>query len=187
MLKLFLNAAIYTIIIFVGLPVMIFFGFIIILIVPSSITAPQTEQEEISEVIDIDVSSGIVEYHYDSHGGFHGDGLEFTTLSFVDDSILEQIKINENWKELPLTDNLRKAVYGNSNDPDDLSALINEGNSSHEFFPQITNGYYYFYDKHKQSVNPYDDSDLFNRYSWNFVIIIYDLDTNMLHYAEFDT
>ena len=185
MLKLFLNAAIYTIIIFIGLPVMIFFGFIIILINPLSMNTPQTEQEEISEVINIDVTSGIVEYHYDSHGGFHGDGLEFITLSFLDNSILEQIKINENWKELPLTENVKKAVYGNSNDPDDCSALIKEGNSSNEFFPQITNGYYYFYDK--QSVDPYDDSDLFNRYSWNFIIIIYDLDTNMLHYAEFDT
>jgi hypothetical protein len=51
---------------------------------------------------------------------------------------------NEHWLELPLSENLQTFLY----QPYDDTLTI----------PEIKNGYYYFYDKHSDSKDPYDDS-----------------------------
>ena len=53
--------------------------------------------------------------------------------------------------------------------------------------PQIENGYYNFYDRASKNKNNNDDSKLFDRYSFNFSLAIYDADTDRLYYFEFDT
>ena len=53
--------------------------------------------------------------------------------------------------------------------------------------PSIDNGYYMFEDRHSESKDSRDDSELFDRYSFNFSIAIYDCDTDKLYYFEFDT
>ena len=39
----------------------------------------------------------------------------------------------------------------------------------------------------KQYMRKYSDLSLFDRYSFNFTIVMYDLDTDILYYYEFDT
>ena len=53
--------------------------------------------------------------------------------------------------------------------------------------PQIENGYYYFYDRHDEATDPYDDSEFLARFSFNFTLAIYDSDTNTLYLCEYDT
>ena len=53
--------------------------------------------------------------------------------------------------------------------------------------PAIYNGYYMFEDRHSESKDSRDDSELFDRYSYNFSIAIYDCDTDKMYYFEFDT
>ncbi|MBQ1496467.1 MAG: hypothetical protein IIZ40_03900 [Bacilli bacterium] len=106
----------------------------------------------------------------DTHSGFHNDGYKYVELSCSDKSkeILKEIK---KWNKLPLTSNLNDIVYlSNSISTFDL--------------PDIKNGYYYFYDKQIGSRN---ETNIENKKSYNFYLVLYDIDTNKLYYIELDT
>ena len=53
--------------------------------------------------------------------------------------------------------------------------------------PKIKNGYFMFEDRHYKSKDSKDDTELFDRYSFNFSIAIYDCDTDIMYYFEYDT
>ena len=120
----------------------------------------------------IDVSKGKVISENDTHG-FHGDGMYFSEIKFSDDFTVSQIKENEYWQKMPLSKNLNEFIY----EPLDGGIKI----------PKVTNGYYYFYDRHSESSNPYDDTELLNRGSYNFTVMIYDCDTDTLYVCREDT
>lgn len=109
----------------------------------------------------------------DTHGGFHGDGTYYLILDCSEnrEKALEYVA---NWKKFPLTENLNRMVYEHG--------LAKEAN-----IPEITNGYYYFCDRHSESVDSRDDTNLFQRSSYNFSLAIYDSDIDRLYYVEFDT
>ena len=48
-------------------------------------------------------------------------------------------------------------------------------------------GYCYLYDRHSDSTDPYDDSRLHQRYSWNFTAAVYDSGRGRLYFYRFDT
>ncbi len=114
----------------------------------------------------------------DTHGGFHGDGTYYLILDCSKDKekALELIK---EWKAFPLSENLETILYGSET----YGSLLAEETN----FPKITNGYYYFNDRHPKSTNPGDDTDLLKRVSYNFTLAIYDSDTDRMYYVEFDT
>ena len=53
--------------------------------------------------------------------------------------------------------------------------------------PVIDEGYYFFYDRHDQAKDRYDDSDLFGRPSFNFTFAVYDTKENKLYICKFNT
>ena len=112
------------------------------------------------------VSEFVVVDESDSHGGFHGDGDYYLILDCSENA--EQAKeLIDGWKPLPLTENLQQVM--------DMTCSGME------------NGVYKFIDRHPDAIDASDDTDLFDRYSYNFSIAVYDLDTDMLYYFEFDT
>lgn len=114
----------------------------------------------------------------DTHGGFHGDGTYSLALdcSLNKEVAMQMIK---SWNAFPLSENLQTILYGS----DAHSSLLAEETN----IPEITNGYYYFCDRHSESRDASDDTDLFHRYSYNFTLMLYDSDTDRLYYVEFDT
>lgn len=118
----------------------------------------------------------------DTHGGFHGDGAYYLILdcSGKTEQAAELIK---DWSPLPLTENLQLIMHGG--EKNGVSYGYNLAEEAH--WPIITNGVYKFVDRHSEAVDQSDDTNLFNRYSYNFSIAAYDLDTNTLYYFEFDT
>ena len=111
----------------------------------------------------------------DSHGGFLGDGAYYLILDCSENREQAKELIND-WKPLPLTENLQYAMYGGG---------YKFAEEAH--WPVINNGVYKFVDRHSEAVDPSDDTALFSRYSFNFSIAVYDLDTNTLYYYELDT
>ena len=110
----------------------------------------------------------------DTHGSFLGDGSYYLILD-CSDNPEAALKIVADWKQLPLSWNLKRIMYGSHN-------LSEEAH-----MPKIENGYYYFEDRHSKATDPSDDSDLFGRGSYNFSLAVYDADTHRLYYFEFDT
>lgn len=126
-------------------------------------------KNNILKKIEIESANCKIEKDIDTHGGFHGDGDHFAKIKCSD---LNYKELANNWKKLPLSDELNyvmKNVYEKYS------------------IPHITSGYYYFLDRHSESKNKYDDTDLNNRTSWNFTLALMDIDTNIIYYDELDT
>ena len=143
-------------------------------------------RDNITEALEVDVTGGVEVYYENDHGGWLGDGLTFGIVEFPDDSLVSSLQSNFGWNELPLSENLEIALYGRAGE---YSALIrNDGEEA--LFPKVENGYYYFLNRCSNGLGPggrYDDSILFDNYSFNFTAAIYDTDTNTLYYTLFDT
>lgn len=158
---------------------------LLIVILLSACQIGNSWKDKISDTLGIDVREGSVITEYDSHGGFHGDGMTFVTVSFSDDTVLAQISESGDWKPLPLTETLTAVVYGISTDNSRIGPYLEQ--SEETVIPEIQNGYYWFLDRHSQSTDSRDDTDVISRGSQNFTLSIYDADTGMLYYVEFDT
>ena len=74
--------------------------------------ANQFSMANMSQTLQVALAQGIMIENIDTHGGFHGDGQSLTIWKFDDNSILEQILTDPDWKELPMTDNLEALLYG---------------------------------------------------------------------------
>lgn len=143
-------------------------------------------QEDVSENIEIDVSKGTVLTESDSHGGFHGDGMAMMQFAFDDDNALAEIEKNDHWNSMPLSKNVTALVYGIDEDTSSIGPYLTDEKGS-TIIPEIQNGYYYFYDRHSESNDPYSDENILGRASFNFTLALYDADNNVLYYVEFDT
>lgn len=118
----------------------------------------------------------------DTHGGFHGDG-SYRLILDCSGNKQEALEIVSGWTPLPLSENLALILYGGFKDGMWYGYhLAEEAN-----IPPIKNGYYIFMDRHSDSVDRADDSELFDRTSFNFSFAIYDSDTDIMYYFEFDT
>ena len=146
-----------------------------------------TDAQKISRRLGMSVESGVVETYTSDHSSFNGDGETYAKVTFEDESFCGLIVQSGNWLNLPLTQTLSVAVYGGTL-PNGMSwsSLIEDDNDQ-PLIPQIDEGYYYFKDRSRQSENEKDDSQIFERYSFNFTIAIYDLVNRTLYFFEIDT
>ena len=116
----------------------------------------------------------------DSHGGFHGDGdtlVIFQTSGF---------QPGEDWQEFPLPDSLSIALWGGMAGDMQWGSLLTD-ETGEPLMPEVENGHYYFRDRHSESTDPEDPSDLLSRSSFNFTLAVYDGDSETVYYFEKDT
>lgn len=124
---------------------------------------PKKSTREISNTLGVDLSSGIISQSVDSHG----DGNTYLEMTFSDtegESIIETIKMNEDWNTLPLTDNLNIALYGKETPTGSYGPYVTSDDGKPVFLI-VENGYYFFLDRHSKSVDMKDDTELHNRHS----------------------
>lgn len=122
----------------------------------------------IGRALGLDLSAGTLLRIEDSHGGFHGDGLTRAEIEL--DGLSERLADAPGWRVLPMSQNAARAV----------GVFGAEGAAAKE-------GWYYLYDRHSESSDPYDDTDLCSRASWNFTAAIYDSRQGRLYFYKFDT
>jgi len=75
-----------------------------------------------------------------------------------------------------------KAVYGDEK----YESLVDIDENISQI-PEMSSGYYYFKDRHSESKDSSDDTYLFSRSSFNFDIILYDIDEHILYIFQLDT
>ena len=124
----------------------------------------------------------IVTEEVNTHGGFLGDGTYYLVLDCSQNKEKALANLN-GWTDLPLSENLNLIMYGG--EKDGTKYVYNIAEEVH--MPNVENGYYYFYDRHSESKDMSDDSELFDRYSFNFTIAVYDSDRDKMYYIEYDT
>ena len=130
--------------------------------------------EWVTEKSGVDLCSGELVFDKDEHG-FHGDGSSLSIYQYAEGTIEEYMEESHTWKKLPYTDNINNLL---KNSIDDNCA---------ECIPNIMEGYYFFYDRHEGRLNPYDDSDLWEEYSLDCTVTIYDTSTKKLYVYTKDT
>ena len=135
--------------------------------------------KSISKILGVDISGGTLVLSLDNHGGFLGDGTTFIKIKFTDNICIQQIQKSNVWHTLPFTENLMAFL-------DSASFLLSD-DAGNPRIPTIENGYYCFFDRHPESKNSRDDSELMHRYSYNITLALYDADANILYYLEIDT
>lgn len=143
---------------------------------------------EMSRYLEIDLSAGRIISQEDTHGGFHGDGDTFIIVEFEGadrEQIEEEIAAAPHWNLLPMIGNTAKAAYGKTYGVVTHIGGVARKRDGELFFPDVSRGYYCFYDR--QSADPHDDTELFGRYSWNFILALYDSETGLLYYFKIDT
>lgn len=155
-------------------------GVLLIAVLFSSCRLPLSRNNK--SVMGFDPSAFSVVEERDTHGGFLGDGDYYLILDCSSNAD-EARKIIEDWKPLPLSENLQLIMYGGEKNGVQYGYDL----AQNAQWPRIEHGCYQFADRHSESKNPDDDSELFDRYSFNFEIAIYDLDSDYLYYYRFDT
>lgn len=153
--------------------------------------ASPSPQETVSQALGLDASTGEVITDSDTHGGFHGDGLEYIVLSFSNDTFLKAVENNSLWRSLPLNDNLTALVYGLTYEEEEgfwvsTGPYLSDGNGE-PLIPEVQTGYVFFEDRHSQSTDPQDDSQVLGRGSFNFTLALYDSDAQTLYFCQLDT
>lgn len=138
--------------------------------------------DDISLMLGADVSSAKVISEGDNHGGFHGDGERYIEFEFEDDSFENTIKVDHTWQTLPVKEDAITALLYGLETPE-----ITFGPYLRNDMPEVENGYYFFYDRHSESKDPFDSSEVLERSSLNFTVAVYDAETDKLYYAENDT
>lgn len=135
--------------------------------------------EEYKEITGIDFSDYKPLSVYDTHGGFHGDGLKCEIYDCSKTDIENTIKSSHVWKQLPFSTNVETLLYETIGD--------NKSDGGNAIVPEIKNGFYTFYDRHDEAENPRDDTKIFDRGSFNLSLAVFDADNQTLYYLELDT
>ena len=143
-------------------------------------------RDEISAITGIDVSGKATVTYTNNHGGFLGDGATVITMTFLETSLTDQIQKSEHWHALPMSTNVSVVLYGGTAENGAEWSSVVKDLSEFEM-PEITNGYWFFKDRHPDKTDEYDDSNIFSRSSFNFVIAVYSVETNTLYYFKIDT
>lgn len=143
-------------------------------------------EKDIADTLNFDVWQGTVMTQTDTHGGFFGDGETVLTVSFDEDmsGLLEK---TAGWDPMPLPQNLSVVLYGGmSTDGKNWNALLTDEDGV-PLVPAVTNGFYFFLDRHSESLDSGDPSALLSRASLNFTLAVYDADRQMLYFYRLDT
>lgn len=146
-------------------------------------------------LVELDLSRASIVLDEDSHGGFHGDGTWLLILGCKDVSTSPFTVTDEHGKQSAMTVSIADSIASNkhwhslpmSGNVSELVKRTHYENSCESFFPEITNGYYYFKDRSSEAVDRYSDSEVYNRYSFNYTLAVYDSDTDMLYICVLDT
>lgn len=138
-----------------------------------------TDTKALSRELGVDISTGETRNEFDSHGGFHGDGITYLELSFDTGAgrrLESEILSSRLWSLLPLSENLDQLAE---------NAMPQEGD--YESPTVAKRGYYCFIDRHNESADPHNDAEVLNRPSCNYTLAVYDTEKNMLYYVALDT
>lgn len=137
-------------------------------------------KSHIERLVDLSLRDGNIIDFYDSHGGFHGDGSLFAVIQFQNQAFLKKVEDKNCWHKLPLSSNVEEFIFNFCN-------LSNRGDWDHQWFPKISEGYYYFKDNHSEAIDKYSDKEIFNRYSHNLLIGVFDTSKNRLYVLKSDS
>ena len=168
---------------------------IAVLFAMTSCSSQSSAENYTSRVLGVDFSEGQVLKYINTHGGFHGDGECYIKISLTEDqikSVIKEVKINDMWRELPISDELNSIVQS----PGVVGGVNVKADFKESLSSPIETGYYYFNDRHVCSqqcqcgiTDKRDYTKVFGsgRASYNFTVAVFDIKTRTLYFYSLDT
>lgn len=135
----------------------------------------------VTKVLGANFSEGEVLSDVDDYGAWNGDGSRYIKIILDEDqakSVITEIKNNDMWRELPMSDELNKIIHS--------SYMIVEAEFRELLTPTIENGYSYFSDRSPQSTDKKDYTNVLRDRSGNFRIAVFDAKNKTLFFYSFD-
>lgn len=147
--------------------------------------AALTPPQHVERCTGAKVSEATLVAHYDSHGGFLGDGDMFMVLdcSELGGGLEESMSA---WRELPMSDELHLNLFGDTVVEKDGTSYDYNGLLLDYGIPDVKNGLYFFNNRNNEAKGKVDE-DIYHAISYNFTFALYDSETRMLYYYELDT
>ncbi len=143
------------------------------------------EQVQISKNVGVNAYSGRIVSSVDTHGGFLGDGEKITILHFSDKQCLKDIEKSLKWNAYPLPENLAAIIYGYKDELKGRIILpVVKNEEEAPIVPMVQRGYYCFINREENSSRSIDTIFIRPR---NFTVAIYDLDSDIMYYIEYDS
>lgn len=144
-----------------------------------SACGPKTSQDIMSKELGLSISGGKEILNYDTYS--NGEGISCIALSFNNDTVLNEIKENPEWKSFSLDDTVHTLVYGSEDEKSKVGPFVSDAEGK-PIIPTIKNGYYLLIDRHAET-----EINILDRGSFNFTIGLYDVASNTLYFCKLDT
>ena len=154
----------------------------IFLIVGLSACNSINDNDRFSDLSGIDINQLELVDKYDSHGGFHNDGVAYYKYAINEYDILNNIKNDTRWEKFPLSETVNILLYGN-----ELDGVYIVDESQNVLMPKVNVGYYLLIDRHSEASENEKQETIFDRYSLNYTVVVYDIENNFLYICEQDT
>ncbi|MDO4531603.1 MAG: hypothetical protein Q4C06_06440 [Bacillota bacterium] len=153
---------------------------LVVIVMAGLFTACQS-YDDISLMLGADVGEAEVIVNQDTYGHFRENGKRYMEFVFADDTFENTIKEDNTWHPLPVVEEgLTALLYGLETESETYGPYLFQD------LPQIENGYYFFYDHHPESRNPFDSSHVLERGELHITAAVYDADVHTLYYGEMD-
>ncbi len=161
----------------------IFIGGTAILLLVCTLVTVHSPRYKAAKLLDMDLPQPVESQLTDSHGGWFGEGELYGKLVFDQsdgEGLEERLAGYDNWKNLPLPENVTLFLYGGEQDGIHYVSKCTNGWDS----PTVTEGYYYFLDRQHDRK---DDALLLNSSSIDVTIAIYDSQQAVLYFMTYDS
>ena len=139
----------------------------------------------LSDIAGFTFPAGTEITYIDTHGGFHGDGATYAQI-ILPDTFQERAEAvfteDEGWHTFPLSKNVSAAIYGS-----ETRTPFSEIDERIPTAPDISSGFWRLVDRHSESTDPGDDTQLHSRGSYNFTVMLYGSTKNTLYIYMLDT
>lgn len=144
------------------------------------------DQRAVKELGLSDVSARL-ETKYDSHGGFHGDGISMAVYALDKDAAVGQLQTLPGWRKGPLDENASTLSYGSGTQANRQQGPYITDQDSRPLVPQKDWAYWYFEDRQaEKSSDERYSTDVLNRSSLNFTLALYE-SSGRLYVFKMDT
>ena len=125
----------------------------------------------VSRKIGTNISGSEIMESYETHGGFHNDGVTYYKIY-----LKNPIEVDDRWQTLPLDETMRDFICSDGTYYGNIPRC-----------PYINNGYYLLIDRNLEEDETSSSETIFERGSYNFIIVVYSSAEGILYYYKFDT
>ena len=138
----------------------------------------------ISKEIGVDISSEKILEEKDDHGGFCGDGIKIVKIKIENKQFISELESSSEWKP-QISKAIQGFLYGLEEGDCEYRPFISDEDDT-PLIPTFSHAYYFIKNRNSDS-RDLKGTELLEFPSANVTIAVYDTETSVLYYCEYDS